>query len=149
MIITLELGGLIVIKLANDVGITQRLILTFENAIHFVKDGSLFLQKTELDDPSNWNINQDGEDHREMLRAFEAFMPNISDNDLGSFDRHEFKNKFNFGMDDTIIPASTLITTQTADMDDRVQVFLCSPGIYSMLIEQLRVRLDRISRSRN
>lgn len=144
-----ELGGVIVVKVANDIGSTERFILSFENAVHFVESAEVFLRKSGLDDPKRWVGTDTLEDPQKAFARFKSLMPEISEREITGVDPHEVKNKFAFGIEERMQPQTQMVTIQTADTDDRVQVFLCTPTIHFMLIDQIKVAVTRLSKNRH
>jgi hypothetical protein len=147
--ITQEFGGTIIVKVANDVGTTERFILSFENAVHFVEDAEAFLRKSGLDDPKRWVGTDSLEEPQKAFARFKSLMPEMSKRELNTVDPHEVKNKFAFGIEEQMQPQTQLITIQTADADDRVQVFLCTPTVHFMLIDQIKIAVGRLSKIRH
>jgi len=149
LMITHEFGGTIVIKVANEVGTTERFFLSFENAIHFVDYAEKFLKDSGLDDPRNWTGDDSLDDPQKAFCRFKQLMPDIADNELDVINSHEVKYQFAFGIEERMPPYKQLVTIQTSDTDDRVQVFLCTPAIHYMLIDRIKACISRFSANRH
>lgn len=135
-------GGGAVIKMAEKDGRAKRMILSFENMTHFVKEMSSLLSKNHTD-PRKLDPDSLSSEIQQQLIDWDEHQPELDETELGSFQKQDFKHAFN------ISNVPPLVAISVADADHQVEEFACYPSVAFILVDRLSVGLKILSDTHN
>lgn len=136
-------GGGIIFKWSDRQGKTQRMAVATESALHLEEMMSEFLSDKYPNGRGELNVEDIMNDENHPIHIMSTNQPTLGDQDINSLTRAEYKNKFRISQE------GEFVAIQTANLDDKIQVFACHPLVAFTVLHHIQSAVRSLARLRH